>query len=49
MTNIKEDGEIATNNVGGIAGTGDSRLPADQKEPPGKKRKLRQIIRRKPM
>ncbi len=34
---VKEDGEGAmggpTNTVGGVAGTGDSRLPANQREP----------------
>ena len=45
MTKLKEDGEAAapTNSVAGVAGTGDSRLPASQREPGvNKKKKLPQ-------
>jgi hypothetical protein len=55
---IKEDGVGAgavgagpTNTVGAVAGSGDSRLPADQREPGvGKKRKpvMMGIAKRKP-
>lgn len=46
MTNVNEDGVGAapTNSVAGVAGTGDTRLPTDQREPGVKKKKLRTII-----
>jgi hypothetical protein len=52
MTNVNEDGIGATptNNVGSVAGTGDSRLPADQREPGvNKKKKLRTILPLSPL
>lgn len=52
MANIEEDGIAAgaTNTVGGIAGTGDSRQPADQREPGvNKKKKLRSIVMASPL
>jgi hypothetical protein len=52
MTNVNEDGVGATptNNVGSVAGTGDSRLPADQREPGvNKKKKLRTILPLSPL
>jgi len=52
MTKLKEDGEAAapTNSVAGVAGTGDSRLPASQREPGvNKKKKLRTILPPSPL
>jgi hypothetical protein len=51
MTKIKEDGEgaVPTNSVAGVAGTGDSRLPASQREPGVGKKKLRSIISPSPL
>jgi hypothetical protein len=54
---LKEDGAaagvaaVATNTDAGVAGTGDSRLPADQREPGvnRKKKKLRSIITPSPL
>ena len=49
MTNVNEDA-TPTNNVGSVAGTGDSRLPADQREPGvNKKKKLRTILPPSPL
>jgi hypothetical protein len=45
---LKEDITVPPINVSGIAGTGDSRLPADQREPAiNKKKPLRAIVKRK--
>jgi len=55
MAKIEEDdggglGPVATNTVGGIAGSGDSRLPTDQREPGvNKKKKLRSIVMASPL
>ncbi len=46
---MKKDNIIKENNimnVSAVAGTGDSRLPPDQREPGIKRKKLRDIIKR---
>jgi len=43
---ISEDGvaAMATNTVGGVAGTGDIRQPPDQREPGVRRKKLRDVV-----